>query len=211
VEALMWPDADATEDHGEPTRVCFLAVEVPRPVGEEIAAWVLPLLDPPARAVKPDRFHLTLVYYGAVAAGEVDALTAEIAVHAHGAPLGLEPASPGRFGKGHVLWVGVGGDVTRLAALRAALLAATSRFGAASAGLADSPESEFVPHVTVARVRGRPRSPRRFLEARPEWDASLRFVADRLTLFESAGGRYRVLAEFPLDREPCPDGEPDPG
>ncbi len=25
------------------------------------------------------------------------------------------------------------------------------------------------------------------------------FVADRLTLFESAGGRYRVLAEFPLD------------
>lgn len=199
----MPPDA---EEPAEPARICFLAVDVPRAVGETVARWVRPLLDPPARVVEPERLHVTLVYYGAVAADALGALSAEIAAHATGSPLGLEPGVPGRFGKGSVLWVGVGGDVDRLAGMRQELLAATSGFGAASAPLANTAASEFVPHLTVARIKRRSRAPRRFLESRPEWDDATRFVADRLTLFESARGRYRVLAEFPLDgataREP---------
>jgi 2'-5' RNA ligase len=193
------PPADATEDRAEPPRICFLAIDVPRPVAEGVAGWVGPLLDAPARPVRPDRYHVTLVYYGAVAAGALGALTAEVAAHTHGGPLGLEPGSPGRFGRAHVLWVGVGGEVVRLSALRGEIFAATRGFGRASAEPAEGPEAEYLPHITVARIRGRSRPPRRFLESRAEWDDSVRFVADRLTLFESAGGRYRVLAEFPLD------------
>ncbi len=194
----MPPDTDTSEDRVDAPRICFLAVDVPRAVGETIARWVGPLLDPPARAVEPTRFHVTLLYYGAVGADALATLTSEIAAHTAGSPLGLEPASPGRFGKGHVLWVGVEGDVAELAAMRQEVFAATSTFGAASAQHGDGPEAEYVPHITVARIRGRSRPPRRFLESRPGWDASTRFVADRLTLFESVGGRYRVLAEFPL-------------
>ncbi len=193
------PPADETEDRARARRICFLAIEVPGPVGESIAAWVRPLLEVPARPVQPDRLHITLVYYGGVDADALGALTTAIAARPLGAPLGLEPGSPGRFGKGHVLWVGVGGDVTRLAALRGDLFTSTSGFGAASAVPVEGAEAEYVPHVTVARIRGRSRPPRRFLESRPEWDASVRFVADRLTLFESAGGRYRVLEEFGFD------------
>jgi 2'-5' RNA ligase len=197
------PPVDASEDRADASRICFVAIGVPQAVGESIARWVAPHLEGPARPVKPDRFHVTLVYYGAVAVDTLAALKTEIGVCTVGAPLELEPASPGRFGRGHVLWMGVGGDVARLAALRRQLFTATSDFGkVSSAEPAEGPESEYVPHITVARLRGRSRAPRRFFESVPEWDSSVRFVADRLTLFESAGGRYRVLAEFPLDGPP---------
>jgi 2'-5' RNA ligase len=195
------PPADLSEST-ESSRTCFLAIDVPRIVGESIAGWVRPLLDTPARPVEPDRFHVTLVYYGPVAAHAVGELTAAIATHTTGPSLRLEPTSPGRFGRGHVLWVGVGGDIARLAVLRGTLFAATCGYGAASTQSDEGPEAEYIPHITVARTRGRPRPPRRFLESRPEWDDSVGFVADRLTLFESAGGRYRVLAEFPFEGDP---------
>ena len=194
------PPADVTEGT-EPSRICFLAIDVPRMVAERIAGWVRPLLDAPARQVKPDRFHVTLVYYGGVAEHALGGLTTEIAAHTSGPPLCLEPGSPGRFGRSHVLWVGVEGDVALLATLRGGLFAATSGYGTAPTESGD-PEAQYVPHITVARIRGRSRPPRRFLESRPEWDDSLGFVADRLTLFESAGSRYRVLTEFPLEGDP---------
>lgn len=183
----------------EPSPICFLAIEVPRRVGAAIASWVGPLLDAPARPVEPDRFHVTLVYYGGVAVQALAGLTTEIGAHTSRPPLRLEPGLPGRFGRGHVLWVGVEGDVARLATLRGSLVAATSGYGTASAESGEGPEAEYVPHITVARIRGRSRPPRRFLGSRPEWADSVRFVADHLTLFESAGNHYRVLTEFPLD------------
>jgi 2'-5' RNA ligase len=192
------PRADVPEGT-EPSHICFLAIDVPRMVGEGIAGWVRPLLEAPARPVKPDRFHVTLVYYGGVAAHALGDLTTEIAAHTSGPSLCLEPGSPGRFGRGHMLWVSVEGDVARLATLRGRLFAATSGYGTASAESGEGPEAEYVPHITVARIRGRSRPPRRFLESRPERNDSLGFVADRLTLFESAGSRYRVLTEFPLE------------
>jgi hypothetical protein len=137
--------ADATDDRAERPRICFLAVEVPPTVAEGIAGWVRPLLDAAARAVEPDRFHVTLVYYGAVAADALGELTAEIAAHASGGRLGLEPGPPGRFGRGRVLWVGLGGDVDRLAALRRELHDATGGFGEASAEPGEGPEAEYVP------------------------------------------------------------------
>ncbi len=183
------------------TRTCFLGIAVPAEVGRVIARAVHPLLGDDVRAVAHDRYHLTLVYYGDVAEETIGELGSAIAARSHGeVPLRLRPGAPGRFGRGTVLWVGLDGDIARLADLRRDLFAATGRFGTASTGAGGVDEhraESFVPHVTVARSRRPGRSARRFTAATPRWGAAA-FLADRLYLYETSRGSYRVLHGFPL-------------
>ena len=96
-------------------------------------------LAPGLRWVPPERWHLTLAFYGEVADDEVDRVVARTARRLDGAgELGLALTGAGRFG-GRAVWLGVTGDVAALRSL---------------AGALDPGGRRYRPHLTVARVRG---------------------------------------------------------
>ncbi|HEU4676396.1 MAG TPA: 2'-5' RNA ligase family protein, partial [Motilibacteraceae bacterium] len=75
----------------------------------------------------PERWHLTLAFYGEVAdPGPLAARLGRAAARSR--PMSLSLHGAGRFGRG-VLWAGVGGDVTDLARLAARCAAAGRREG----------------------------------------------------------------------------------
>jgi 2'-5' RNA ligase len=137
-----------------------VAVTPPEVALEHLADAVSPLREvagaPAWTAV--ERWHLTLLFLGAVPADVVEPLAArmEECVAAAG-PLALRLAGGGRFGsprRPQVLWAGLGGDVDALTALAAQL-----------AGIARSlrltvEDRPFRPHLTLGRWRpGRPADP----------------------------------------------------
>lgn len=145
----------------------------------------------PAKWVRPDDFHVTLVFVGEVTEQQLTALTATAApVVARHAPMAVSLAGANTFDD-RVLWVGVEGDLARLAALAGEL-------GAALAVTSNHPT--YTPHLTVARAArkgGDPRLPSIAAEA----FGAARFgdwVADRVTVYESRDGRYFARASLPL-------------
>ncbi|MGY1747426.1 RNA 2',3'-cyclic phosphodiesterase [Blastococcus sp. SYSU D00695] len=129
----------------------------------------------------PDRWHLTLLFLGAVPPATVAPLCERVAgVVAACPPMTLRLAGGGRFGsvrRPQVLWAGLAGDVVPLGELAA-------RLGRAARALRLAVEDRpFHPHLTLGRWRpGRPA------------DAAL---ADRLAGY--AGPRWPV-AEVTLVR-----------
>jgi 2'-5' RNA ligase len=119
----------------------FVAVRPPPSAVAHAAAAVDPVrpLAPGLRWVPPERWHLTLAFYGEVPDDEVDRLVARTARRLDGAvDLRLALSSAGRFG-GRAVWLGVTGDVAGLRTL---------------AGALDPGGRRYRPHLTVARVRG---------------------------------------------------------
>jgi 2'-5' RNA ligase len=119
----------------------FVAV---RPPGTAVAhaAAAVDLVRPVAprlRWVPPERWHLTLAFYGEVPDDEVDRVVGRTARRLDGAvALSLALTGAGRFG-GRAVWLGVTGDVAPLRSL---------------AGALDPGGRRYRPHLTVARVRG---------------------------------------------------------
>jgi len=181
-----------------------------RAVGERVEAERRSL--PPARWVRPENLHLTLVFLGELDPDRVGPLAAALgpAFAAH-APMRLRLAGAGCFpppsGGGRrparVAWVGVeadGGDA-ELEALRADVAAA------AVESVGHRPDGRpWSPHLTVARPR--PPWPARDAEAFVRAfapPAGEPFVVDRGALVaselgEGAGGGalYRDVESFPL-------------
>ncbi|MDH3745031.1 MAG: RNA 2',3'-cyclic phosphodiesterase, partial [Acidobacteriota bacterium] len=60
---------------------CFLALEVPEPVREDIGRRLESLRGdfPPARWVPPSNYHLTLLFLGELGASQVERLGAKLA------------------------------------------------------------------------------------------------------------------------------------
>jgi 2'-5' RNA ligase len=107
------------------------------------------------RWTTPDRWHLTLLFLGAVPDELVESLVAASGPAVGGAPpMTLRLAGGGRFGSARrpqVAWAGLAGDVDPLAAL-AGRLAAVAR--SLRLPVDDRP---FRPHLTLGRWR--PRQP----------------------------------------------------
>jgi len=103
--------------------------------------------------VDPYSIHLTLKFLGGVDGDKISPITAAMAEAVQGvAPFRLEVKGLGAFPnlrRVQVVWVGVGGEVDKLAYLQ-------QRLESSLAGLGFTPENRrFTPHLTLARVRDR--------------------------------------------------------
>jgi RNA 2',3'-cyclic 3'-phosphodiesterase len=164
----------------------FVAVGPPDDVLTHLAAAVDAVRadHPDLQWVPPQRWHLTLAFYGEVPDADVGRASRRVARAARGvAPIPLSFTGAGRFGD-RVVWVGVAGDVDRLRSLAEA--AAVER-------------RPYRPHLTVARVRrgGDSRAAADALSsyAGPGWSA------DEVRLVRSWLGpqpRHETIGAWPL-------------
>jgi 2'-5' RNA ligase len=139
-------------DDRAPLRL-FIAVLAPPAVRAAAATAQARLRAPalPVRWVDLAGLHVTLQFLGATAPDLAPPLMAALADVAAGArPLALRTAGLGLFPnptRARVVWLGLAGEIERLAALQAAALAATGPLGFTA-------ESRpFTPHLTLGRVR----------------------------------------------------------
>lgn len=127
----------------------FIALELPADVRAELAAAQARLSGHPLRWVAPAGIHLTLQFLGEVDDGLAPSVLAALAA-LEVAPFSLSLAGLGAFPTARqprVVWVGLGGDTGALAALQAAV-------GAATAPLGFTPEARpFRAHLTLGRAR----------------------------------------------------------
>ena len=130
----------------------FLALRLPEGVLDVIERWQLEQLRD-VRAVTRDNLHVTLAFLGHRPAGELDAIVGELrAAAAQAGPSSMRLA-PTRYRETRsvamLVHEDVGGGATALAADLHARLARL--------GVYRPEERPWLPHVTVARFRERPR------------------------------------------------------
>ena len=184
----------------------FVAIEVPEPPRRELRRRLDGLRDrlPRARWVDPENLHLSLLFLGETAEGDVPALAAKLReAFARCPPLDLRLSDGGTFPPGRparVAWVGIEAPAELMTLQEGVTQAAVETLGF-------EPEKRpYHPHVTLARC---PDPWRR--EAIDKLKNALTgtigppFVADRGVLFESKlspkGARYRAVELFPMAGE----------
>ncbi|MGY1733057.1 RNA 2',3'-cyclic phosphodiesterase [Geodermatophilus sp. SYSU D01045] len=175
----------------------FVAVTPPPPARDSLAAAVAPLREAPGapRWGDPARWHLTLLFLGAVPPALLEQLTAAVGSAVAGTPpTVLRLAGAGRFGSARrpqVFWAGLDGDVAVVTALAGRLARAARGLGLP---VEDRP---FRPHLTLGRWHPRRPAdgdlPARLAGYRgPEWALA------EVTLVRSTGGRHEVLGTWPV-------------
>ena len=181
----------------------FAALVPPEPVLADVRRLVDGVRDgwPELRWARPDQWHLTLTFFGAVDEPVVPDLSARLARAASRAqPLALSFGSGGAFGsrrRARVVWLRVDGDREPLRRLSRATDAAARRVGL------DVEDRPYRPHLTLARAR-QPTDVRPLLEALeshagPPWTATrLALVRSRLAAHEDRGSVYETLDDWPL-------------
>ena len=156
----------------------FIAIELPEEIKQGIARVQEQLKRSGASAgwTRPEGIHLTLKFLGEVP----DAKSQEImgalsgAVKGSGA-LNLEIAGAGAFPNvraPRVLWMGVAGDIEKLAALQATIEDAMETIGY------EREARRFSPHLTLARIK--------FPKPRENWQQAVEGIRDvNLGAFEA--------------------------
>ena len=199
-------EAARPEPGTEPWRT-FIAIDLPPPLRNRLADIRNRLPAGPARAIRwipPDGIHLTLRFLGDIDPARAPAVEDRLAAAAlQTGKFSLELAGPGAFptsGPPSVFWVGLGGEVQRLASLHARVEGGLSTIGF-------EPERRpFHPHLTIARISSQART-REALDARSAFlrvriEPGQRFDARSITLWRShllqAGARYESLATAEL-------------
>ena len=181
----------------------FVAIEVPEPPRRELRRRLDGLRDrlPRARWVDPENLHLSLLFLGETAEGDVPILAAKLReAFARCPPLDLRLSDGGTFPPGRparVAWVGIEAPAELMTLQEGVTQAAVETLGF-------EPEKRpYHPHVTLARC---PDPWRR--DAVDKLKNALTgpigppFVADHGVLFESKlspkGARYRAVELFPM-------------
>jgi 2'-5' RNA ligase len=184
----------------------FVALEVPEPSRREVRRRVEGLRDrlPRARWVDLDVLHLTLLFLGETAEGDVPALAARLRqVFARSSPLPLRLEGGGTFPPGRparVAWVGVESPPELLTLQADVAQAAVEALGV------EPDERVYHPHVTLARCSDPWR--RDMIEKFTNvftGSVGPPFVADRGVLFESKlspkGARHQAVEVFPMEED----------
>ncbi|MHB8843168.1 MAG: RNA 2',3'-cyclic phosphodiesterase [Nitrospirota bacterium] len=156
----------------------FIAIELPDSIKQGIAKVQEGLRAAGANAgwTRPEGIHLTLKFLGEVAEDRVSDIMAAMTGAAQGTEkLTLEVAGAGAFPSGknpRVLWIGVAGDIERLATLQAAVEDAMERLGFGREA------RKFSPHLTLARIK--------FPNPRDNWQRKIDDIRDvKLGAFEA--------------------------
>jgi len=175
----------------------FVAIALPEALRRRMAMLCAGVRD--ARWLALENLHLTLRFIGETPENEVEDIGRALdGVRADAFELAF--AGVGHFEsrkKVRALWVGT--DANRaLTELQERIEAALKRAGCAPDG------RRFMPHITLARLKGAPPSHvRGWLEANSLFRAEPVAVTE-FTLFQShlgqGGAHYRALREFPLNR-----------
>jgi 2'-5' RNA ligase len=188
----------------EKTLRAFLAIELPAEILREIGRFqgqLQRLVHGEVRWTRTEGIHLTLKFFGSIAEEAVPAISAVVEeVAAAATPFSLAVGGIGAFPdqrRPRVLWVGLSGDVERLAGFQRNLEEALIALDFAVE------ERSFAPHLTLARIRspkdltGLPKA----LE-KGEHFAAGSFVAPGIGLIKSElkpqGAVYTRLKWFPF-------------
>jgi 2'-5' RNA ligase len=176
----------------------FVAVDLPQPTQQAVAALFVDLRG--ARWVKPQQLHVTLRFMGKSPEEELPAIRARLAsVHVPAFPLtahGVGSFPPGGR-RARVLWLGL--------EPKQPLLELEREIAQVLHGLTATAEEErrpFSPHVTLARLAGRPDERLPHFLAK---NADFRTTTWRVECFHlyrstlgSAGAVHEVLVTYPL-------------
>jgi 2'-5' RNA ligase len=168
----------------------FIAIELSAEVKKalrELQAQLKAASQAPIKWVDPENIHLTLKFLGNVAAGRIEEIAAAMTSAVQGtSPFKLEVKELGVFPnprRVQIVWVGLGGEVEKLAALQKRIESAMARLGFA-------PENRrFTPHLTLARLRDRATPPERErlgqIIAETEFGSAQSFTVDSVKLMKS--------------------------
>ena len=183
----------------------FLAVGLPDEIRDRIGTVQRELRRSlgDVKWVRPEGIHLTLKFFGSISAGEVERIATVIAGYtACTESMILTLEKVGGFPdirRARVLWLGVGGEIGKLAVLQ----------GNLEAGLDDAGFSRetrpFAPHLTLGRARDSRNgiADAREAIARLEGRISGSFTAGGVTLYKSdlrpEGAVYTKLRYFSFD------------
>jgi len=169
---------------------CFIAVELPDEVKtglDQLQAQIKSGRQTSVKWVNPCGVHLTLKFLGNVAVDRIDPITTAMEEASQGvSPFHLEVKDLGVFPnlrRVQVVWVGVSGEVDKLAKLQ-------QRLESNLAGLGFAPERRrFTPHLTLARLRDRASLEEREglgkLIASTKFEAAYTFPVDAVSLMRS--------------------------
>jgi 2'-5' RNA ligase len=180
----------------------FLAIDLPGEVRGEIAALQGRLKSAleGVRWTRPEGIHLTLKFFGDIDKNTIGSISNIVEKRTKGlGPLSLTMGEIGAFpnpGRARVLWIGVEGEIERLASLQGGMEDDFEGLGFAKE------RRSFTPHLTL----GRARSSRGMISGLREvmesvwYDDPNPFSAEGLTLFKSdltpGGAVYTKLAYF---------------
>ena len=183
----------------------FLAIELPHDIRdriEEIKERLRPALKG-IRWTRAEGMHLTVQFFGDIFPEDVDRISAVVTRNTRdSAPMELSLDAPGAFPslrRPRVLWIGVGGETARLAALQGVIERDLER----ECGLPGE-KRPFKAHLTLGRARSRGGiiSGVGDLLEMVEGSDLQRFDVRELILFRSelrpAGPVYTKLARFPF-------------
>ncbi len=182
---------------------CFLAIELPTDVRDQIAALQEELRATvrSVRWTRPEQIHLTLKFLGDVPDAEVAGVCAAVGETAKACPpFELEIGGAGCFPGGgpvRVVWAGIARPAAELAACQQGCEARLAELGFKPEG------RPYTPHLTIGRLNDFRDSAR----VRSEVEAQAAFHAGRLTvteltLFESVlrptGAEHHVISRARL-------------
>lgn len=189
---------------GKPMRV-FLAIEIPQDI-KDLIEGIKERLRPALKGIRwtrPGGMHLTLKFFGDLSQDDVARISEIVERNARDtAPMTLDVGLPGGFPslkKPRVLWLGIGGDVQRLAVLHAEIERDLEGCGF------PAEKRPFKPHLTLGRARSRGGiiSSSEDVIAKTGKPGTHRFDARELILFGSelkpGGAVYTKLARFPFE------------
>jgi 2'-5' RNA ligase len=182
---------------------CFIAIELPDEVKDGLAQLQAQLKSGKQTSVKwvdPYGIHLTLKFLGSVAADRLKSITTVMEEASQDiSPFALKVEGLGTFPnprRVQVVWVGVSGEVDRLAHLQ-------QRLESELAGLGFAPERRrFTPHLTLARLRDRASAEEREalgqLIAGTKFELAYNFQVEAISLMRSQltreGAIYRRIS-----------------
>lgn len=173
----------------EPIR-CFIAIELPEELRDKLnnlQAQLKTESQPSVKWVNPYGIHLTLKFLGSVAQDRISPITRAMGEVAQSAfPFTLQVEGLGVFPnprRVQVAWVGLGGEVDKLARLQQGIESALASLGFA-------PEKRrFTPHLTLARLRDQasPEERQRLgqLIADTRFESEYSFPVDAISLMRS--------------------------